>query len=69
MRMPSLRRYLQTLVEGSNLMEAFETINSDFDAKDSSKTFEIHLKMPGLDEKKQHPMQYDFREKKLTLTG
>lgn len=49
-------------------MEDFETIKRDFDGKDSSQSFEIHLKMRDLKKKNQTAVQYDFEEDEVTLT-
>jgi lantibiotic modifying enzyme len=49
-------------------MEDFETVKRDFDGKDPTRTFEIHLKMRDLEEKGRSVVQYDFEEDEITLT-
>jgi lantibiotic modifying enzyme len=52
----------------SKFMEDFETVKRDFDGKDPTRTFEIHLKMRDLEEKGRSVVQYDFEEDAITLT-
>jgi hypothetical protein len=59
---------IQKIGPGSKFMEDFETIKRDFDGKNSSQTFAIHLKMRDLNKNERSVVQYDFEEDEITLT-